>query len=112
MKTARAIVQIACGSDTSGFLTEQGIVYTFGANESGQLGIGCQSAGITQPTNVKCDELFVQMSLGFKHSLFLTDTDKVFGAGRNTGFELGLGSNQEAFFSEPVRIPALDRHNT
>jgi alpha-tubulin suppressor-like RCC1 family protein len=34
------ITQIDTGNHFSGFLTEQGAVYTFGSNTEGQLGIG------------------------------------------------------------------------
>jgi alpha-tubulin suppressor-like RCC1 family protein len=40
LPTSKRIVQVGCGSGTSVALTEDGIVYTWGYNYYGQLGVG------------------------------------------------------------------------
>lgn len=47
---------IAAGENFSGFLTNDGDVYTFGDNSEGQLGIGTTQSSLDEPQKVKCDE--------------------------------------------------------
>ena len=82
----------------------------FGDNEYGQLAIEMyderhihQNGSVTQPTRVCSDSKFTQISLGSRHTLFLTQNSNVYGAGLNSNFELGLGSCEEGF-CQPVKI--------
>lgn len=76
--------QIECGSDFSGFLTASGNAYVFGDNSCGQLAIMDDNENMplysSEPVICRLSNIH-QMSLGYKHSLFLTSEGKVFGAG-------------------------------
>lgn len=93
------IKSISCGENFSGLLTDQKHVLMFGSNQEGQLGIGRTSSKYSSyPTPIDLDQnLYVeQMSLGFRHSLFLASNLKVFGCGLNNCYQLGLGANSGA----------------
>ena len=63
----------------------------FGDNSEGQLGIGTNQTFVDAPIKVSFNESISQMSLGFRHSLFLTKKTEVFGVGLNQNYQLGLG---------------------
>lgn len=63
-----------------------------------------------EPTKVRVDIPIKQISLGYKHSLFLSVDHQVFGVGLNKNSELGqnftLFANESTVY-DPIIIPAL-----
>ena len=90
------ISAIAGGSFHSAFLTNTGNVYTCGLNTNGQLGLG-DTTTRNVPTLIATtvgsfNTLTISdISCGWSHSLFLTNTGKVYTCGVNTDGQLGLG---------------------
>eukprot|EP01116_Phalansterium_solitarium_P019257 TRINITY_DN5320_c0_g3_i1.p1 TRINITY_DN5320_c0_g3~~TRINITY_DN5320_c0_g3_i1.p1 ORF type:complete len:463 (-),score=215.22 TRINITY_DN5320_c0_g3_i1:406-1794(-) len=90
----KRIVAISAGDFHSLVLTSDGKVYTFGCNDSGQLGLG-DSSNRRQPTLVEAlaAEKVTAIAAGFRHSLVLTATGRVYAFGSGDGGRLGLGSD-------------------
>jgi len=69
---------------------------------------------IDRPVQVESiSEEVVQVSCGYKHSLFLTENGKVYGCGSNKKSEMGLGNstmNYQTRFLTPVRISSLEMY--
>jgi alpha-tubulin suppressor-like RCC1 family protein len=64
------ITQISCGSEHTGFINDQGELYTFGYNASGQLGVGDYIDKYT-PTKVTGDfGKVTKVSCGYFHTMF------------------------------------------
>jgi len=90
------ISAIAGGSFHSAFLTNTGKVYTCGRNDKGQLGLG-DTTTRNVPTLIATtvgsfNTLTISdISCGGSHSLFLTNTGRVYTCGVNTDGQLGLG---------------------
>lgn len=83
----------------------------FGSNSEGQLAIGRTNEVLTEsPTliNLPCNVQVDQMSLGYRHSMFLAANGKVYGCGLNNSHQLGLGSsNSVSNYMSPVEIETL-----
>ncbi len=92
------ISNISCGNGHSLFLTNTGRVYSFGANTDGRLGLG-DTTNRNVPTLISTtvgsfNTLTISaISVGATsfHSLFLTNTGKVYTCGLNDNGQLGLG---------------------
>ena len=106
--TAQRVVEVSCGANHSLALSDGGLVYAWGENEHGQLGLGHHSS-IDIPTlliDLVRDEQKLrpkQLASGTGHSLALTHSGAVFSWGLGTDGQLGHGK----FESEcvPVRVP-------
>lgn len=83
-------------------------VFVWGDNYGSQLGtrddIHRNEPIILQALN---EHLITQISLGFQHGLYLTQSGKVFGVGKNTRFQLGHSYNKDSDQSE-----IFDRYQT
>lgn len=75
------ISKVVCGSYFTMALSESGIVYAFGQNSNGQLGLKTNESVIT-PTPVPLDVDIVDMACGFSHAIFLSDEGKVLRTGQ------------------------------
>lgn len=90
------------------FLMNNGNVYTCGYNKYGQLGDGTV---ITRyyPIQVKKDinnflENIVQVSAGESHTVYLSNSGKVYASGYNAYRQLGDGTTVTKLFPVPVKI--------
>lgn len=84
---------VACGEDHTIIIKNDNTVFACGNNSFGQLGLGSGS-NTTYNTFTKLDISDVaKVSLGFSHSLILTNQGEVYSFGRNHNGELGLGHN-------------------
>ncbi len=107
------VVGIAAGGEHSLIITKSGILYTFGRNNNGQLGDGTTS---TRKTPVKVSDnagfindgrdKVVAISAGYAHSLFVTESGKIYGFGDNGYGQLGDGSRTDR------RKPVLVRNGS
>lgn len=87
------IIDIAAGAQHYLCLTESGIVYSFGRNDQGQLGIG-HTRDTAQPTAVTkfidLQEKVVQVAAGTAHSAAVTASGKVYVWGRGSEGQTGI----------------------
>lgn len=86
----------ACGTDADGR------AYCWGANPSGQLGIGTTGAATLTPTAVAGGIKFATLTLTDSHTCGLTDSGEAYCWGSNRVGELGDGSTRPS--SVPVRV--------
>ena len=87
------MINKAAGYDNSLFLTNDGTVYSCGLNNSSQLGLG-DTINRNIPTLISPNIgtlTISNISCGNGHSLFLTNTGRVYSFGTNTDGRLGLG---------------------
>ncbi|RKP02619.1 hypothetical protein CXG81DRAFT_7114, partial [Caulochytrium protostelioides] len=88
-----------CTSAHFVYITVEGEAYTFGRNETGQLGNGTTvSTSIPQLVDRRAigaqDTTFVSAATGRGHTLLLTVDGRVFAAGDNKALQLGFKSKQ------------------
>ncbi len=88
----KPLKQIATGEDFSLFLTQDGQVFSCGANAYGQLGLGHNNT-VHAPTKLDIfnNTVISQIAAGREHAVFVSDDGKVFSCGNNKDGRLGLG---------------------
>ncbi|XP_076643325.1 uncharacterized protein LOC143353702 [Halictus rubicundus] len=84
------IVEIAAGSHHSLALTSDGGVFAWGSNLEGQLGLPDVSGLVNKPTKVHIPEPVKQISAGYYHSSFLTESGLVYVCGESENGKLGI----------------------
>ncbi|KAK1127849.1 hypothetical protein K0M31_003340 [Melipona bicolor] len=84
------IVQITAGSHHSLALTSDGGVLAWGSNLEGQLGLPDVSGLVNKPTKVHIPEPVKQISAGYYHSTFLTESGLVYVCGESESGKLGI----------------------
>jgi alpha-tubulin suppressor-like RCC1 family protein len=65
------VIDISCGDNFSGAITESGEVYTWGFGNEGQLGHGDKSDQML-PRKIQINEKIKKISCGGAHAAFLT----------------------------------------
>lgn len=108
----RQVVGVGCCSTSTTFLTKDGIFFTCGGNEKGQLGTG-DTKYRSEPTLVPFpyEHNIRDFCCSYYTVMVLTNTGKLFGWGCNASGNLGLGHT-----NSPQRIPipieTLSSHKT
>lgn len=102
----RQVVNVSCGWNHCAALTENGHVYTWGRNGSGELGHGDKS-GVPQlhPKQViffksKCVK---EVVCGGEHTLARTESGSVYGWGNGRIGQLGLGDRTLHWLPVPIK---------
>ncbi|XP_043257878.1 X-linked retinitis pigmentosa GTPase regulator-like [Colletes gigas] len=104
------IVQVAAGSYHSLALTDDGVVLAWGSNLEGQLGLPDISGLVNKPTKVHITEPVKQISAGYYHSAFLTESGLVYVCGESESGKLGIDakfSSQAAPKQMQLPCPAM-----
>lgn len=101
------VKQISCGYDYTAFVTYRGELYTCGAGEYGQLGLGGNAGRgspdkISLPGNIKVK----QVSCGNHHTAFVTQSGEIYSFGDPTFGQLGINSNYN--IKTPTLIPGFN----
>ena len=107
------IKQIACGAAHMVCVSIDGEVFTWGAGDSGQLGLGDRIQGAASPVLVpgvgpKDKSPIQSCSAGEEHTLLVSTQGFVYSFGEAAGGRLGLPVSQKQF--SPLRIKELEGH--
>ncbi len=97
------VVQIAAGVNFSMALTADGTVYTWGANDSGQLGRGSFENDIPKSLIIWIADSVIKISAYNKQAGALTKFGDLYAWGTNNANQLGVGPGQP----NPITTPAL-----
>ena len=96
---------VECGDHHTAFITDTGLLYTFGGNEHGQLGLG-DFSDRRQPELVEALTRFVCAQVSaFTHTAVVTACGQLFTFGEGDHGQLGLGDINTS--PVPVRVSAL-----
>ncbi|XP_026063010.1 probable E3 ubiquitin-protein ligase HERC4 isoform X1 [Carassius auratus] len=108
----RQVIQIACGDHHSMALTHDGQVFVWGDNSHGQLGLEKDHPGSPSAQHVKSlsGVPLAQISAGGDHSFGLSLSGVVFGWGKNSAGQLGLGDTTDRHV--PTVVKSLNRKKT
>ncbi len=103
----RAIVELAAGYNHSLAVLDDGMVWTWGYNGDGQLGLGVAGGPVGTPQRVPppaawSDRRVTKVAGGSAHSLALLDDGSVWAWGSGTLGQLGNGTS--GVFPSPVRV--------
>lgn len=104
------IIQIACGGSHSLALSKDGKLFSWGSNQHGQLGIPLTNAETQVPFEIKwvnkIPSKIISIVGGDYHNLMLCEDGSLYGWGKGTKGQLGIG-NFDSFF-EAVEIFGFD----
>uniref|UniRef100_A0A8C1VJQ9 HECT domain-containing protein n=1 Tax=Cyprinus carpio TaxID=7962 RepID=A0A8C1VJQ9_CYPCA len=108
----RQVIQIACGDHHSVALTNDGQVFVWGENSHGQLGLRKDHPGSPSAQHVQSlsGVPLAQISAGGDHSFVLSLSGVVFGWGKNSAGQLGLGDTTDRHV--PTVVNSLNRKKT
>ncbi|XP_057187896.1 probable E3 ubiquitin-protein ligase HERC3 isoform X4 [Triplophysa rosa] len=108
----RHVIQITSGDQHSMALTQEGQVFVWGENSHGQLGLGEGGSGSQTPQHVQCLDgvPLAQISAGGDHSFVLSLSGVVFGWGKNSSGQLGLGDTTDRHV--PTVVKSLNGKKT
>ena len=102
----RASAAVACGAGHTVIVTDNGNVWAWGDNKSGQLGTGNLTSTATPIFLSTMDEQEVtHVACGMEHTVLVTIANEVYGFGNGVYDQLGLGTL--GIFPKPHRIPGL-----
>lgn len=98
------IIQVMCGYYHTLILTATNLVYGFGRNDYGQLGLGHVQARIHHALLIPSlrDKNVVKLSCGCYHSIAITGNGMLYVFGRNNHGQLGTGDVEERHFPHSV----------
>ncbi|KAL0478928.1 hypothetical protein AKO1_007824 [Acrasis kona] len=89
------VVDVACGSSHTLFITNKRNLYSVGNSCSGQLGLGQTNTIKRVPIHLdfyKINGKVKKVSAGFDHTLILTTDGNIFACGSNSDGQLGLSA--------------------
>jgi alpha-tubulin suppressor-like RCC1 family protein len=102
----RSYVSVGAGGAHTCAVAADGLVYCWGRNTLGQLGIGTNTQQ-PSPTKIAIDTLFASVSAGDTHTCAVTRSRKAYCWGANTFGQRGDGTvgGNAGFAPVPVQIP-------
>ncbi|XP_059521644.1 E3 ISG15--protein ligase HERC5-like isoform X2 [Myotis daubentonii] len=99
---------LACGGSHTALLTEDGLLFTFGAGKHGQLGHNSTQNEL-KPCLVAelLGNRVTQIACGRRHTLaYVSDLGKVFSFGSGKEGQLGNGGTQNQLIPLPMKLPS------
>ncbi|CEM30055.1 unnamed protein product [Vitrella brassicaformis CCMP3155] len=107
----RLVIAVAIGERHGLLATDEGIVYSWGDNEYGQLGRPAQKREENEqpfPINALLDHQVKVVACGKHHSLALAVDGSVFAWGRNKSGQVGCNDSHDK--TEPVKVMSRCKH--
>ncbi|WP_419869772.1 RCC1 domain-containing protein [Chryseobacterium sp. CT-SW4] len=103
-------VDVSAGYQHGAAVLENGDLYTWGYNTNGQTCQGATSGYTTTPKKVTIpnNESVIRVEAGYRNTLILTASGKVYTCGRNTYGLNANGLTSGTVLSSPTQITALD----
>eukprot|EP01084_Bolivina_argentea_P254597 428039_1 len=89
------VIDIAYGAHHTLFLTQNGSVYSYGQNGSGQCGIHTNGKQIIKPQLIPINFKITEIAAGKLHSLFIDTKKRLLVCGYNYCGQLGINNNIE-----------------
>jgi alpha-tubulin suppressor-like RCC1 family protein len=99
-------VQVAAGAGHGLALMDNGVVYVWGANNAGQLGLD-DLANRSTPVALALPRPAVAIAAGLNHSVAVLDDGTVFAWGVNTFGELGNGNRNSLIVAVPAQVTGI-----
>ena len=105
------LVAVRAGSFHSFAITDKGVLYAWGWNIFGQLGVGILSTNPTVPSPLAVESLesagqfVVDAAGGYSHSLVLTKSGDIYAMGANENGQLGTGDKMKSRVPLRVVVP-------
>ena len=110
------IKMISCGLDFTVCVDDEGFIWSFGANNWGQLGTG-NTTNFNVPQKILNIPPVLSVSCGFEHTLMITNDDNLWSCGGNTDGQLCHGDRedhsnpQKTSFSNISKISTGSQHS-
>ncbi|KAI7844220.1 hypothetical protein COHA_002354 [Chlorella ohadii] len=103
----RTVASVACGDTHTLVATDDGQLFTFGRNQSGQLGLGSiQDSLLPQPVLALQGKRVLRVACGAEHSLCATSDGEVFAFGWGRYGNIGDGESQDRHM--PTKVKGLE----
>ena len=107
------IIKIETGRDHTLFLEKNGVLWSYGFNNKGQLGINDKNIKICNKLNkinyfIENDIKIMDISCGSDHNLAIDENGKIYSWGSNDFGQCGDGTFNDIF--KPKLIKYLDQH--
>ena len=99
------VSRIACGFDHTLVTTEDGLLFSWGANHRGQLGIDNRVSFTSTVNRITCVPNVINVACGAYHSIVMNDKGEIFTFGSNNFGELGNGGLLMTSNHVPTLVP-------
>ncbi|MFA6867165.1 MAG: hypothetical protein WCR54_06570, partial [Clostridia bacterium] len=99
--------KIACGNNHSMALSDAGYLYTWGANNYGQLGNGYIVDALEPQRIIVQDVIFKEIACGNGHSLALSSTGELYTWGHNNYGQLGDGTSDDCYTPKHIAVSGV-----
>ena len=90
----KKVIQASCSGDHTAVVTDDGELYTFGYNGSGELGLKDYKTRYC-PTKVTFNKKIIRASCGDEVTAIITEDGELYTCGRNDYGELGIVNNKD-----------------
>lgn len=105
-------IQVSAGHSHSLAIGSDGNAYAWGSNQYGRLGNGSNTSSTTPvkvryPSGSASDFKYTQVSAGIFHSMATGSDGKVLAWGRNTGYQVGNGNDDNQYSPVAVSTPKV-----
>jgi alpha-tubulin suppressor-like RCC1 family protein len=110
----KRVVQIDAGARHSAAVTADGLLYTWGRSDCGQLGIaGVESSYFPRVVSepfVKEQKFVTRVSCGTNHTLIVTSANLLYACGSNSCGQLGIAKGRELMRVDIPQLVKWSRH--
>ncbi|XP_062384213.1 retinitis pigmentosa GTPase regulator b isoform X2 [Sardina pilchardus] len=100
------IKMLAAGSNTSAALTQSGVLYVWGDNSEGQIGLGKESNAV-KPHKLSVGRPVSCVACGYYHSALVTVDGELYTFGERDSGKLGLPTNKLANHRVPQLVDGI-----